>query len=383
MPDGSLPDRARPDWSLRRGAVVSVTVTSSQPAHQPAHQPGDQPSTPGQVVHLVDRAPQIVPERLLASLVPPPMFARASFETFRPDLAEPTQQAAVAALHVFAQRVTRPPDDGSRWWRRAPRPPEQRLGIYLDGGFGVGKTHLLASLYHAVPAPKLFATFVELTHLVGALGFGESVERLATHRLVCIDEFELDDPGDTVLMSSLLTQLTERGVHLAATSNTLPDRLGEDRFAASDFLREIQSLAAHFDVVRIDGPDYRHRGAPTSAMPLSDAQLHDHVTRARGTVAIDGFTALLEHLASVHPSRFGAMVDGIDTVVWHDVATITDQATALRFVVLVDRLYDRDVSVAASGVQLDQVFAAEMLTGGYRKKYFRSLSRLAALARAD
>jgi cell division protein ZapE len=63
------------------------------------------------------------------------------------------------------------------------------------------------------------------------------------------------------------------------------------------------------------------------------------------------------------------------------VRTVTDQAQALRLVVLVDRLYDRDVPVIASGVPLDRLFSAEMLRGGYRKKYFRAVSRLVALAR--
>jgi cell division protein ZapE len=49
--------------------------------------------------------------------------------------------------------------------------------------------------------------------------------------------------------------------------------------------------------------------------------------------------------------------------------------------VLVDRLYDRDVPVLASGVALDHLFAADLLRGGYRKKYFRAVSRLVALAR--
>ena len=39
----------------------------------------------------------------------------------------------------------------------------------------------------------------------------------------------------------------------AATSNTLPDALGEGRFSAQDFLREIQGLRAHFVPVRVDG----------------------------------------------------------------------------------------------------------------------------------
>ena len=52
-----------------------------------------------------------------------------------------------------------------------PQPPTGPRGVYLDGGYGVGKTHLLASLWHATPAApeeKAFGTFVELTNLVGA-----------------------------------------------------------------------------------------------------------------------------------------------------------------------------------------------------------------------
>jgi hypothetical protein len=125
--------------------------------------------------------------------------------------------------------------------------------VYLDGGYGVGKTHLLASLWHEAPEPRAYGTFVELTHLVGALGFGRTVEALSGHRLLSIDEFELDDPGDTVLVSTLLGKLVDAGVRVAATSNTLPGSLGEGRFAAQDFLREIQTLAGHFTPVRVEG----------------------------------------------------------------------------------------------------------------------------------
>jgi cell division protein ZapE len=63
------------------------------------------------------------------------------------------------------------------------------------------------------------------------------------------------------------------------------------------------------------------------------------------------------------------------------VSEVTDQATALRLVVLADRFYDREIPVMASGVPFDRLFAAELLAGGYRKKYFRAVSRLTALAR--
>ena len=123
------------------------------------------------------------------------------------------------------------------------------VGVYLDGGFGVGKTHLLASIYYtlaamrAAAAPVAFATFGELTQLAGVFGFLECIDLLADYVVVCIDEFELDDPGNTTLVSRLLSQLVERGVSIAATSNTLPEQLGEGRFAAQDFLREINTLA--------------------------------------------------------------------------------------------------------------------------------------------
>ena len=58
---------------------------------------------------------------------------------------------------------------------------------------------------------------------------------------------------------------------------------------------------------------------------------------------------------------------------------MTDQSDALRFVALVDRLYDAQVAILATGTPLDQVFGEEMLAGGYRKKYLRAVSRLIAL----
>lgn len=340
--------------------------------------PAQPPPTAQPVQRLVDRTPQVDAADLVATLVPPPLFSGVSFDTYQPDAEQPTQAAAVAALEVFVGRIAAPAPE-RLWWRRAPAPPESRAGIYLDGGFGVGKTHLLASLWHAAPGPKLFGTFVELTNLVGALGFVDAVDRLAHHRLICIDEFELDDPGDTVLMSTLLRQLTDAGVRLAATSNTLPDRLGEERFASADFLREIQGLSAHFDVIRIEGPDFRHRGGPVASEPATERQIVE-AEQAEGSVASDDFDALLAHLATLHPSRYGALVTGIETAVWRRVRPITDQAVALRFVVLVDRLYDRDVRVVAGGASLGDVFTPEMLHGGYRKKYYRALSRLGALA---
>jgi cell division protein ZapE len=252
------------------------------------------------------------------------------------------------------------------------------VGIYLDGGFGVGKTHLLASSYYRLPGPKAFATFGELTQLASVFGFTECIELLADYVVVCIDEFELDDPGNTTLISRLLSQLVERGVSVAATSNTLPEQLGEGRFAAQDFLREINTLARIFTTVRVDGPDYRHRDLPAAPEPLSDAEVISRATQVPGAT-LDDFDALCAHLATMHPSRYLTLIEDVRAVFVTGVHPIDNQNVALRLVSLTDRLYDAGIPVVASGAKLDTVFSDEMLAGGFRKKYLRAISRLLAL----
>jgi len=328
-------------------------------------------------IRLSARNPHVSKDRLLEELVPPPRFAGVSFESYEPDPAQPSQKEAVEFLREYAEQLHRPARRKGLF-RKAGEPAGPG-GVYLDGGYGVGKTHLLASLWHAAPEPKLFATFVELTHLVGALGFHDAVTALSAYRLVCVDEFELDDPGDTVLVSTLLRNLRGEGVRLAATSNTLPGRLGEGRFATQDFMREIQGLADSFESVRIDGEDYRHRGLPKA--PAASPPEEVRRRAEQHGASLDGFAELSAHLARVHPSKYGALLDGVRVVCLEDVHTVSDQAVALRLVVLADRMYDRDLPVVASGVSTDEMFAPDLLEGGYRKKYYRAISRLDALAR--
>ncbi|GAA4863908.1 cell division protein ZapE [Saccharopolyspora rosea] len=330
---------------------------------------------------LVDRRPEVTPDELVQAMTPPPLFAEARFSTYIPNPDEPSQARAVAACEEFAERIGS--GGGGSWLRGLfgrRKSPDGKPGLYLDGGFGVGKTHLLASTWHAAPGPKSYGTFVELTNLVGALGFAETVRRLSEHRLLAIDEFELDDPGDTMLVTQLIAKLTDAGVRVAATSNTLPDKLGEGRFAAVDFLREIHAMAARFDVIRVDGPDYRHRGLPDAPPPMSDEELSALAERTEGAT-LDDFDELCDYLAGLHASKYGRLVDGVAAVHLRGVHAAPDQDVALRLVALADRLYDRAIPVRVSGEPLSALFTEEMLQGGYRKKYLRAVSRLTALSR--
>ena len=327
-------------------------------------------------MRLVDRAPTISAAEIVAHLIPPRQFRDTTIDGYRPDPDYPSQADAVAAVREFGAGWDAP--SGGLFRRR--KTPTTPPGVYLDGGFGVGKTHLLAALWHVAPGrAKYFGTFIEYTALVGAHGYAGAVEERRGASLLCIDEFELDDPGDTRLMSRLLSELVAGGTRMAATSNTPPNALGEGRFAAADFLREIDALAAQFRTVRIDGLDYRRRDVEGHAVSLDPATFDAAMAAAGKQVTVDDFGEVVAHLASVHPSRYVKLVDGLDAVGLTAVAPLTSQTDALRLVAFVDRLYDGQVPVRATGTPLDRVFADDMLAGGYRKKYLRAMSRLVAL----
>lgn len=329
---------------------------------------------------LVDRHPELSVASMLAHFVPPAQFENASLDNYIPDPNYPSQSEALEQVRRFAVGGTSRDKSGG-WFSKKKTPEDIRPGIYLDGGFGVGKTHLLSALWHLTPGRTYYGTFIEFTALVGALGYRGAVDHLKGSALLAIDEFELDDPGDTMVMSRLLGELVASGTRLAATSNTPPNALGEGRFAAEDFLREITSLSDKFTTVRIEGEDYRRRDFEGHAVSFSAEQLDELTSRHTGTLTRDGFADVIAHLATIHPSRYVGLVEDLDVVILDDVHQLHDQAQALRLVALVDRLYDQQVAIASSGVPLDEVFDDTMLSGGYRKKYLRAASRMIALSR--
>jgi cell division protein ZapE len=315
------------------------------------------------------RTPEIVPSELISELFPPREFEHSSFENYRPD---PNFQSQTEARDKAAEFV-----GATKRGLFAKKLKITAPGLYLDGGFGVGKTHLLAAMYHSFQGSKLFGSFMAYTSLVGALGFATALETLSKFDFIAIDEFELDDPGNTMIMSRLLNELSEGGTRFAATSNTPPNALGEGRFAAADFQREILGIGKQFLMLRVDGEDYRHRPVNSVGVSYSLDELKTWVTKK---TAVADFSKLLKKLGTVHPALYGKLLGQDEQLALIGVNVLTDQNDALRFVSLVDRAYELQIKIRGTGIPLTEIFPTNFLEGGYRKKYLRAISRLGALS---
>jgi cell division protein ZapE len=321
-------------------------------------------------------------EDVWRGFVPSRRFARVSFDSYQPDDRYPSQEAARTRLRDFAAEL------GQRragWWDRFRRPNETgKRAMYLDGGYGVGKTHLLAATYHAArDLPRFYLTFADLAYAITRLGIEQTLAALGQARLICIDEFELDDVAQTRMASMFLRRALEQpAVHVVTTSNTLPSDLGRGRFAAAAFQREIGEIADAFDVLSIDGEDYRHRHWDELARPrlLSSAELRARFDAHPQRALLTEWPRLAEELERVHPVHYGEMARRIDGLYLDRLTTIDDQAVALRLVHYVDKLYEEEVQLSVSSVvPLPEVFDASYRHGGYEKKYRRCLSRLREL----
>lgn len=322
-------------------------------------------------IDLTQRFPELNLEEMRAGFVPSPRFGRVSFDSFQPNLEFESQSLALERLHDFAQN---PPRAHKILGLFGGKKLEGK-GFYLDGGFGVGKTHLLVATWHTFQGEKAFLSFSELFFALGILGMTRAVETFKHYALLCIDEFELDDPGNTHMASTFLGQLMPAGTHVVTTSNTQPEQLGQGRFNARDFERQIQGIAGRFLMLPIDGPDYRQRGA-VLPLPLSSAELDAlEQTLERPYIRLT-FSALNRHLLRVHPAKFGKLLEGVETVLLEGVEPISDQNVALRLVHFMDKVYDLDLKLGLSGVSLEKLFDSDFRFGVYQKKYGRCLSRL-------
>jgi cell division protein ZapE len=293
-------------------------------------------------------------------------------------------------------------------------PPEAVPGLYLWGTVGRGKTFLMdlfvASLPHGVALRRHFHRFMgEVHESLRALGERQSplVEVAADIagrcRVLCLDEFLVNDIGDAMILSNLLDALFARGVSLVTTSNTAPANLYKDGLQRARFLPAIALIERRCHVVEMaSSRDWRLRALTQAPVYLTPPGAEAHralerifASQASGNVLQDGvlhvnsrdipfhkradnilwfdFAALCEGPRAV--ADYIALAKAGPAIIVSNVPqfTIYSEDAAKRFVQLVDEFYDRHVKlVLSAAAPITELYDGERL----RAEFGRTESRL-------
>lgn len=150
------------------------------------------------------------------------------------------------------------------------KPPLPR-GVYLWGGVGRGKSFLMDAFYLTVPLVRKrrvhFHHFMRDVHreMQELRGTEDPLTAVALriakrYRLICFDEFHVNDVADAMILGRLLERTIRRGVVYCMTSNYAPNDLYKDGLKRDDFEPTIRLIEEHLDVINVDsGIDYRKR----------------------------------------------------------------------------------------------------------------------------
>lgn len=304
-----------------------------------------------------------------AMLAPPPRFRAATFAAYRVDPAVPGQAEAVAAVQAFAARRV---GVLARWFGRAGPP-----GLYLEGSFGVGKTHLLAACWHAAAGVRHYLSFAEAMGLMALLGPEETSRRLRGD-LVCLDEFELDDPANTRFADLLLERLAAHGTRFVTTSNTVVGEQGDGRMAVDLFRDQLTRIGAAFACVHVPGGDHRRLSVRDGDDPPGWRR---QTGPPPGADWLDADAAGLDRmLAGLPLTGLRGLAGTVRGVRVRELGPFSDQIAALRFVALVDRLYDWCVPMRIEATcALAELFPEPPLRSAFHRKHRRCQSRLTEL----
>jgi cell division protein ZapE len=308
--------------------------------------------------------------------------------------------------------------------RRRVEEMEDRIGLYLVGEVGRGKSMLMDMFFAAADVPRKqrihFHRFMQETHArIHAWrrtgGEADPIPVLADQiaaraALLCFDEFQVNDIADALILGRLFQALFERGVAIVATSNTLPDNLFAGQPGRDAFLPFIALLKANLDILVLEaGPDHRRsrlQTMPSWYVPADDAagraldeafralsgEASAHPERllvsgrklsiplaAQGVARFD-FASLCG--APLGPGDYLAIATHFHAVVLDGVPRFSaeDHNEARRFITLIDALYEHRVKlVASAGAEPDMLFPEGVGAGAFQ----RTASRLMEMRSSD
>jgi len=343
-------------------------------------------------------------------------------------LPDPAQAEAIERLDRIGRSL------GRRGWLGNGRPVR---GLYLWGGVGRGKSMLMDLFFETVTLKDKrrvhFHDFMLATHAfifewrklspaerrrhpayvsdAGDDPIAPTAKHIAEHaRLLCFDEFHVNQIADAMILGRLFEQLFDRAVTVVATSNRRPGDLYKDGINRQLFLPFIKRMEDELDVFELKvARDYRLERLTTApvyysplgrkadqAMDAAFARLTAGSAASPDTLDVQGrqlhvprqvmgvarFT--FEDLCTkpLGAADYLAIARHYHTVLIDRVPKMAqDQRTwAARFVTLIDALYEgRTKLVMSAEAQPDDLY----VSGDQAFEFQRTASRLHEMRSAD
>ncbi len=336
-----------------------------------------------------------------------------------------SQRAAIETLQALADALVghTPKGAGLRRALLASLRPRRRpvRGLYLWGSVGRGKTFLMNLFFDALAVDKkrrahFHAFMADVHNRLHRLRKRPTAcdsdpvtcvaqEIAQETRVLCFDEFAVNDIADATILARLFSSLLASGVVVVATSNVEPSRLYEGGRNRDLFMPFIALMQERLDILRLEAAsDYRQRRedlgqvyfAPAACraraaidalyMTLADGAVETpvvievkrrciEVPQAAGRVARMNFATLCGQARSA--ADYLALAEKFDAVIVEDVPALAPEQRneARRFITLIDVLYEaRALLIVSAAAEPFDLYRATF--GAEAREFERAASRL-------
>lgn len=328
---------------------------------------------------------------------------------------DPSQREILVRMQMLVDEIDNSNKPRWRWWSR-----KSIKGLYIYGSVGVGKTYLVDLFYSQVQESKKaryhFHHFmqqidIQLRRLQGkkdplrliAKNIAQSI------RLLCFDEFLVNDVAYAMILAQLLEALMQQGVVLVISSNTQPNDLYLNGVHRERFLPAIALLNTHCDILHLNKQkDYRVGRAPllnAYIQPLNDVT-HDVMIKQFNSLAPHaqeggvikvqtreipyikcGLKAIwfaFDVMCNLPRSQLDYLeiAQRYDVIFISDIPQLTEHHTAqtIMFIYFIDVMYDRGINIIISAaVPVEQLY----VQGEMKETFKRTLSRLIEMQSVD